>query len=156
MVSFEVLAIILSVLGLATSLFYYARVLENQNKTRQTQLFLQFYNRLTDKQFYEEFRKIRDQEWDDIDDYIEKYGIGPTLFDIYLEGVGLLVKRGQIDIQLVDDLMSSLVIRHWRSHGEVMIGLRKKQNMPQIAEWTEYLYYEIMKIAEKQHPELDT
>jgi len=148
MVSFEFLAIVLSVLGLAVSLVYYARVLENQNKTRQTQLFLQFYNRLTDKQFYEEFRKVRDQEWEDLDDYIESYGIGPTLFDIYLEGVGLLVKRGQIDIQLVDDLMSSLVIGYWRSHGDLMLGMRKRQNMPQIAEWTEYLYNEIMNIAE--------
>lgn len=154
MASFEFLAIILTVLGLTASLFYYARVLENQNKTRQTQLFLQFYNRLTDKQFYEEYKKINAREWNDVDDYIEKYGYGPTLFDIYLEGVGLLVKRGLIDIQFVDDLMSSLVIQYWRSHGEVLLGMREKQKMPQAGEWTEYLYYEIMKIAEKQHPEL--
>lgn len=147
MASFEFLAIILTVLGLTASIIYYARVLGNQNKTRQTQLFIQLYNRLTDNQFYEEYRKLREQEWTDLDDYIEKYGFGPSLFDIYLEGVGLLVKRGLIDIHLVDDLMSSLVIGYWRSHGEIMLGMRKRRNLPQIAEWTEYLYNEIIKTS---------
>jgi hypothetical protein len=154
MASFEFLAIVLSLLGLTASLIYYARVLDNQNKTRQTQLFLQFYNRLTDKQFYEDYKKLRDQEWTDYSDYITKYGLGPTLFDIYLEGVGLLVKRGQIDIHLVDDLMSSLIIDYWRSHSRIMLEQRRRQNIPQIAEWTEYLYNEIMKITEDEHPEL--
>jgi hypothetical protein len=154
MASFEFLAIVLSVLGLTASLIYYARVLENQNKTRQTQLFLQFYNRLTDKQFFEEFKNTLAQEWTDFDDYLNKYGYGPTLFDIYLEGVGLLVKRNQIDIKMVDDLMSSLVINYWRSHGEIMLEMRKRRNMPQIAEWTEYLYNEIMNEAINQHPEI--
>ena len=147
MASFEFLAIILTVLGLTASIIYYARVLGNQNKTRQTQLFIQFYNRLTDRQFYEEYRKLREQEWTDLDDYLEKYGLGPSLFDIYLEGVGLLVKRGLIDIHLVDDLMSSLVIGYWRSHGEIMLGMRQRQDLPQIAEWTEYLYNEIIKTS---------
>ena len=154
MVAIEQILYIIPVLALAASIAYYAMVIRNQNKTRQTQLFLQFYNRLTDKQFFEEFKKVLNQEWRDLDDYIEKYGYGPTLFDIYLEGVGLLVKRGEIDISLVDDLMSSLVINYWNSHGALMLEMRKRRNLPPIAEWTEYLYNEIMKVAKEQHPEL--
>jgi hypothetical protein len=156
MVQIEYLPIVLTGIGIIVSILYYTSVLRNQNKTRQTQLFLQFYNRLTDKQFFTEFKNTLDQEWTDFDDYLEKYGYGPTLFDIYLEGVGLLVKRNQIDISLVDDLMSSLVITYWRSHGAVMLEMRKRRKMPQIAEWTEYLYNEIMKVSEKQHSELAT
>ncbi|TFH14082.1 hypothetical protein E4H04_10865, partial [Candidatus Bathyarchaeota archaeon] len=104
MVQIEYLPIVLTGIGIIVSILYYTSVLRNQNKTRQTQLFLQFYNRLTDKQFFTEFKNTLDQEWTDFDDYLEKYGYGPTLFDIYLEGVGLLVKRNQIDISLVDDL----------------------------------------------------
>jgi hypothetical protein len=156
MVSLEVIAILLSGISISASLFYYATILQNANKTRQIQLFMQFYSKLTDKQFYDEFMTLRTQEWIDFDDYLEKYGYGPTLFDIYLEGVGLLVKRNQIDISMVDDLMSSLIINYWRTHGEIMLEMRKRRNMPQVAEWTEFLYNEIMKVAESQHPELAT
>ena len=152
----ESIPYVLTGIGIIVSILYYASVLRNQNKTRQTQLFLQFYNKLTDKQFYDEFIKVRNWEWRDYDDAIEKYGYGPTLFDLYLEGVGLLVKRGEIDISLVDDLMSSLIINYWNSHGPLMLEMRNRRNMPQVAEWTEYLYNEIMKVASKQHPELAT
>ena len=156
MTSFDQVVLVVPMLALAASITYYAMILRNQNKTLQTQLFLQFYNKLTDKQFYEEFKETRDQKWSDYDDYIEKYGHGPTLFDLFLEGVGLLVKRGQIDITFVDDLMSSLVINYWHSHGSIMLEMRKRRKMPQVAEWTEYLYHEIMKVVSKQHPELAT
>ena len=154
MVILEQVIFVVPVLALAASITYYAMAIRNQNKTRQTQLFLQLYNRLTDKQFYDEYIKEREQEWTDLDDYIEKYGVGPSLFSLYLEGVGLMVKNGQIDIQLVDDLMSSLVIGYWRSHGELNLEMRKRMNLPQIAEWTEYLYNEIIKVAKHEHPEL--
>ena len=70
----EFLPLVLTGLGLTASIVYYASVLRNQNKTRQTQLFLQFYNRLTDKQFFEEYKNLLNQEWDDFDDNLEKYG----------------------------------------------------------------------------------
>ena len=150
----DYLPLVLTGIGIIVAIVYYTLTLRNQIKQRQTQFFLQFYNRLTEKSFYDEFMKVRDQEWEDYEDYVAKYGYGPTLFGLYLEGVGLLVKRGEIDIELVDDLMSSLVISFWRSHGPVMLEMRKKRNLPQISEYTEYLYNEIMKVASKQHPEL--
>jgi hypothetical protein len=156
MVAFEQVLYVIPVLALAASISYYAMVLRNQNKTRQTQFFLQFYSRLTDKAFYDEFIRVRDQKWGDYEDYVEKYGYGPTLFGLFIEGVGLLVKRGEIDVELVDDLMSSLVIGFWRSHGPVMLEMRKRRGLPQISEYTEFLYNEIMKVASKQHPELAT
>ena len=147
MVSLEVLAILLSGIGISASLFYYSNVLRNANKTRQMQLFMQFYSKLTDKQFYTEFMKLRAQTWTDLDDYIEKYGSGPELFSIFLEGIGLLVKRKEIDIELVDDLMSSLILGHWDARGELILGLRERLGKPQVGEWTEYLVKEIKRVA---------
>jgi hypothetical protein len=57
MVSFEFLAIILSVLGLSASIIYYASILRNANKTqqlqletRQAQMFMQLYDRFNQKE----------------------------------------------------------------------------------------------------------
>jgi len=44
------------------TLRYTRRKLELQLETRQTQLFMQIYGRLTDSYLYEEYMKIRDQQ----------------------------------------------------------------------------------------------
>ena len=44
MVSIDVFAFVLTGLGLAASILYYANMLANANKTRKAQLFLNIYN----------------------------------------------------------------------------------------------------------------
>jgi hypothetical protein len=147
-------SIVLTGIGIIVAIVYYAQVLRNQNKTRQMQLFMQFYSRYTDKNFHDEYLRIRSQTWDDLDDYIEKYGVGPNLLDVFLEGIGLLVNRREIDIEFVDDLMSGTVMGYWASHGQLILELRERMGVPQIGEWTEYLFHEIQRVAFEQHPEL--
>ena len=161
-VTLQTLLTYLTLISVPVGVFYHIMTLRNtrrnqelQLETRQTQLFMQIYGRLTDSYLYEEYMKIRDQEWDDLEDYIEKYGVGPNVFDIYLEGVGVLVKRKQIDIRLVDDIMSSIVLGYWESHGSMILEMRENRGLPQIGEWTEYLVNEIQKVSSKEHPELN-
>ena len=154
MASFEFLALILTGLGLTASIVYYANILRNANKTQQMQLFMQFYSKLTDHNFHDEHTRIRNRTWNDLDDYVEKYGTGPNLLDVYLEGIGLLVKRKEIDIQFVDDLMSGIILDYWGSHREIILAFRERIGQPQIGEWTEFLAGEIQRVAIKEHPEL--
>ena len=114
MASFEFLAIILTGLGLTASIVYYARVIGNQNKTqelqletRQTQLFMQIYNRWTDPLFNENYFDLMDREWEDFDDWMKRYGdqvkirASNRAIDQYFESIGVLVYRGLIDIALL-------------------------------------------------------
>jgi hypothetical protein len=102
-----------------------------------------------------------DTEWKDFEEFLE---LGKDLefqrtFRIlagYFEGVGVLVKRGFLDPALIDDLMSSDIIRYWEKIESTVIELRKHHNIPQSAEHQEYLYNKIRRIAEEQHPELKT
>jgi hypothetical protein len=64
------------------------------------------------------------------------------------------VKRGLVDVALVDDLMSGHVVASWQRFGPIIIESRKIMNWPQNGEWWEYLYHEVNEIMEKQHPEL--
>ena len=68
MVQIENLPLVLTGLGLTASVLYYTMVLRNANKTRQMQLFMQFYSKLTDLNFHNEHTKIRNQSWTDLDD----------------------------------------------------------------------------------------
>ena len=65
MASFEFIAVIVSVLGLAASITYYAIVLKNQNETRQAQLFMNLYETARSQEFRRQYYALTmQQKWD--------------------------------------------------------------------------------------------
>jgi hypothetical protein len=64
------------------------------------------------------------------------------------------VKRGFIDVAIVDDLMSGQVVSFWEKFRAIYVESRRRRNWPQLAEWVEYLYREVKGIMERQHPEI--
>ena len=133
-----------------------------QLETRQAQLFMQVYNRWSDRELTRMQMEFQTWEWDDYDDWVEKYesnldakSLRATI-GMFYEGVGVLIKRGLIDAALVDDLMSTPILSYWRKFEPVIKEARERSGYPQRAEYQEYLYNQILAIAEKQHPELKT
>jgi hypothetical protein len=133
-------------------------------ETRQAQLFMQIYSRFSDKDFVEAFNQVLYEDppvYKNLDEYEKKYSKMNPEYDrkvsqiaAMLEGVGVLVYRGLIDVSYVDDLFSSVVIQFWELFGPVYKEWRVKYNQPQIEEWLEYLYNRVRAVAEVQHPEL--
>jgi hypothetical protein len=135
---------------------------EQALETRQAQLFMQIYSKFTEENWTRAFFETQARQWQDTDDYIEKYDenvesrIKWATLANYYEGVGVLVKRGLIDVSLVDDLMSGGIMRFWEKFEYVIKETRKRYNFPQRAEYVEYLYNQIKTVVEEQHPELKT
>jgi hypothetical protein len=133
--------------------FYYAVTLRNAAKARQTELFMKLYERWYDESFQQHWMEvIYKWQWADYDDYERKYMSGniqafASGFSVlaYFEGIGVLVKRKLIDIDLVDDLMSTSILWYWEKTGSMVIESRKRSNRPQLLEWSEYLYNELVK-----------
>ena len=122
MASFEFLAVILSVLGLSVSIIYYANVMQNANKTqkmqletRQIQLVMQLYETYCSQDFRKRHSIMINQKWEDYDDFMTKYDsennveawAGWLSIGAYFNGIGVLVRRGKIDIALVDELLAA-------------------------------------------------
>jgi hypothetical protein len=166
---------IVGVIGTLTAAFIAVRSYVNANKraeearareleTRQAQLFMQIYNRFSDKDFVEAVNNVVYENppiYKNFDEYHAKYIENNPEYDrmvkqiIYtLEGAGVLVNRGLIDVSYVDDLFSSIVIGFWESIKPAIVEARTRFNTPQIDEWLEYLYERVKDVAEKQHPEL--
>jgi hypothetical protein len=129
---------------------------ENALETRQTQLFMNIYQTFQNKDFQQDYLEtIYERHWEDYEDFMTKYGTGSgsevsvrmSIFNLenFFEGLGVLVYRNQIDISLIDDLMRSYVVNFWEKWRTVAFGARDDMN-PFVAEWTEYLYNELMKI----------
>ena len=149
----------LSLISIPVGVFYHIMTLRNQSRTRQAQLFMQIYNHWTGTEFNQNYIEVINRNWEDYDDYYEKYGairesVKRRTIGLYFEGIGMLVHRKLIDVSLVDDMMSSFLIGFWEKYGPVTKIDRERLNTPQMLEWTESLYNEVRKVAEQQHPEL--
>ena len=80
MASFEFLAIILTGLGLTASIFYYAMVLRNTNKSRLRDVIFQ-RAQVYSSYYTESFAATRNMtDWDTVEEFKAKYGISVNLF----------------------------------------------------------------------------
>ncbi len=163
MASFEFLAVILTGLGLIVSILYYTTVLQNANKTRQTQLLMNLYETYRSPIFRKQTDDVMHRmEWDNYEDFLTKYAANTnseertSWFSVatFYEGLGVLVKRKLIDLSIVEDLLGLSIQRAWERIGPIETRSRKQMNSPRLFNDFEFLYNELMKYYAK-HPELE-
>jgi len=166
-ITFQTVFQFLQTASIMVGITYYVLTLRNQRRnqeetleTRQAQLFMQIMNQFNTPERQKAHVEIMSWEWKDPEDFYER--IWPDeekrakfmYFGWLLEGVGILVHKKLINVDLIDDLISAVVISYWERYRPVEVFTREKYNMPQNAEWLEYLYNEVVKVATDQHPEL--
>ncbi len=148
MASFEFLAIILTGLGLSVSIIYYANVLQNANKTRQTQLFMNLYQTVVTENFNQNLIEMLGAEWTDYQDYLNKYGPidNPKMaakrfstWQVY-NGIGFLLMENFIELEKVWQLFGgqgpNMMWRKWES---IILGIREGIDSPSYMLGFEYL-----------------
>ena len=166
MVQIEYLPIVLTGIGLIVSILYYTLTLQNSNKTqkqqletRQLQLFMQIFQRYQDPEFHRnaEHKMLMEWQWDDYEDFHNKYGRNGdpeswAIFDTtltWLDGIGILVKRGHLDPELVNETLFLLIEKGWEKYSPIIQETRKEFNSPQIWINFEYLYNAIKPLNEE-------
>jgi hypothetical protein len=155
--------------GIIVGVAYYIMNIQNnqrnqqlQLETRQAQLFMPIYSTYHNDEYLKAWSEIMKWKYEDYDDYMAKYSseANPEAYIMYrkvfgyLEGVGVLVRRGLIDPSLVDDLMSGAIVSYWEKFEPFIVERRRRLNWPQVGEQIEYLYNQIKPIAERQRREL--
>jgi hypothetical protein len=134
---------------------------QRQNlETRQAQMFMNIYSQTTTKDFtaawnmftsanwknYEEYKKIiKDKE------FVDKF----TIIGMFYEGLGVLVRKGYLDIELVAFLLCGMTRYFWEKLIPIKDEYRAEAGYSRWFSELEYLYTELMKYLEA-HPELDT
>jgi hypothetical protein len=146
---------------MAVALVYYAMNLRNANKTqlmaqetRQASLFMQIYNQFTSERVMETSIEIMSQwEWSSFEDFQQKYGASTNPSDYskfmkiinYFEGVGILLKRGLIDVEFVSDLMGAPLMMVWEKTKPVIVGIRDFYDDLDLWDNYEYLVEQVNK-----------
>ncbi len=163
-ITYQMVLSTVQTIGIFVGIFYYIMTLRNtrrnqelQLETRQAQLFLNIYNVYSSKQFQKDREELMHlREWTDYDDFFAKYGsdVDPeakAIFDsifLWLEGLGVLVKRGLIDPELVHDLLYGFIINFWERHLPI-ISRWREQHGPKMVEDLESLYDHMNRLSEK-------
>lgn len=156
MVDIQTVSIAVASAGLFAAAIYYIIEVRHQTKVRQTDLVMRLYSTLGSKDFVEADPKIIFLEIKDLEDFMQKYKsfpkfiespeYAPYMMDVmFFEGVGILLHRKLISIDLVDDLFSGPITTAWEKTKSITEAYRKYFNQPQMAEWFEYLYNEMKK-----------
>lgn len=161
MVDYQTFSIVLTGIGLIIALTYYALQIRNQNRTRQTQLFMDIYNNhISIPNFTALLEMMWEWDWETFDDFIAKYSIlnnkeAHVKWGRYfasLEGLGILCKKGLIDPELVYDSQYLSIINIWEKFQPIIEEYRLRLNAPQMYGDPEYLYKEMIRMrAEKEH-----
>ena len=153
MVDIQTISIAIASAGVFIATIYYILQIRHQTKLRQMDLFMRLYSAFTSKELTEATLVISSLEIRSYDDFVEKYGILRAQEPVwtalhmcinYLNEVGMLLHRGFIDIESVDELFSYRIAFLWEKLKPLIEGWRKQLN-PQVAEWFEYLYNEMKK-----------
>ena len=127
-------------------------------ETRQAQLFMQIYNRWTQQDLSKSYSNIRYfYKYEDLDDHFKKvFGDLELMTQFhsimsFFEGLGMLVKKGLIDIDLVHDLLSGRLIWLWDTFGIPTVERARQQlDDPTQFDSVEYLYNEMKKREQQQ------
>ena len=135
MVDYQTISIVLTGIGMIIALTYYALQIRNQNKTRQTQMFMQLYNTRYEEKNANRFWRVMRLEWEDFDDYVEKYSVladpqEGVITDVsaefaYYDGLGILLKQNMVDRNTMYELMGLRSIMLWFKLETIVKGFRE-------------------------------
>ena len=151
-ITYQMVLSTLQTLSIMVGIGYYVLTLRNQDKARQAQLFMQLYNRFVDPEFLDHIVEPWTREWDDIDDFRQKYLEGEYPRDLvilmnFFEGFGVLLKKGLIDGDLLYEQIPTNAYTVWERYEPWAKWVREEANYPQYMRPLEYLANEMKKIA---------
>ena len=152
--SLQVLRDIVTIFGVLAGLTYYVMTVRNQNKAIQAQLLMNLYESYRSTESRRQSLEIQSWDWKSPNEFFEKYRqeVNPDAWALweakasFFNGIGILLKKGLIDIELLDELLTSSVNRHWNIMGMGVILTEWRKMLPERKleeEWKydpDYLY----------------
>ncbi len=154
MVELSVVRDLVAIFGVIAGFSYYVLVVRNAQRTREmaleaqkTQIFLQIYGTIT-PELIDKVQEMNTWNWTDYDDFMVKYGDRWSDVESVLQrynGMGLLAKRNQVDLDHIYKLLILPIQGLWRNYEDIIQHRRELFEIPELYEGVEYLYNEMMK-----------
>jgi hypothetical protein len=155
LVDIQTFSIAIASVSVVAGVIYYALQMRHQTKVRQTDLIMRLRSAWRSRELRDSFVVVMNLESKDYSDYAKKYplweGVGaPEVRAVgetctFFDDIGILLRRGLIDIGMVDDLFGFWIKVAWEKVKPLIEGRRKDLNQPTIYKFFEYVYDEMKK-----------
>jgi hypothetical protein len=131
----------------------------NADKARQATLFMGIYEAYYSNDFRDSDYALFNVEMKNMDDWnrlVKDREMWNAFVqeNLYLTGIGVLVRQNLIDIHLVTLLLSESVFWYWEKYRDGIMEVRKGTDYPRLGVEVEYLYNRISDYA-REHPQLE-
>jgi len=155
----ESIPYVLTGIGIIVSILYYTSVLRNANKTRQTQLFMQLFDRMASEENRLRSLQILQLDFTGYDDFEEKYNmennseVVSKVLHVWneLNGMGFLLRKGLVDIETVNHLAGHIVKPQWNKWKRYVAEARINEKEYDFLDDFECLAKEIIKCQETKN-----
>jgi hypothetical protein len=157
MVDVQTISVALASAGVLAASIYYIWQIRHQTKLRQTDIIVRLFSTYMSDEFRDALAKVWNLKFENYEDYVKKYGFMWTSEDpvpktvskvcVFFNGIGVLVRRGLVDVDIVDDLLGTE--RTWQRLKPIIEGIKKQHNWPEYFKDFEYLYNEVKKRDQK-------
>ena len=155
---------VVTIIGVLVAFSYYLMTLRNQNMQRNAQLFMEYHDKISSDPLKTKQWEVMSWEWEDFKDFEAKYGELPDITTIfsdpknpivnlvdvlgYYEGLGVLMSRNHLDIELISRLGGYLTWL-WEKYEAIIYEWRRQAKWPYL--WVEYedLYLKVREYRER-------
>ena len=153
MVDITEISAVVAAAGVMIGVVYYILEMRHQTKVRQTDLVMRLYSTFCSKEFQDAWTRIESTEFKNYDEYVKKCGLGDyAQCATFFEGIGVLLQKKLIDINLVDALFSVPLKHMYERMKPIIEGNREQFHDQRVFENFEYVYNEMQKREQKFQP----
>ena len=145
--SVATVSVIIAAASVIAASFFYSFQIRNQTRVRKADLVMRLYATFDSLDFQEAFHRVYWAEFHDYDSLVEILGgrhVGTYLFTFF-DQVGVLLRRGLIDSELVDALLGNSARQLWEKVTPVVEEARTRSGDARLYEHFEYLIGELTK-----------
>lgn len=159
MVDFEAISLFIAAAAVVFGVIIGLATIRSEAGTRRAQLFLEFHNKAYDKQFVKDLLEVTSGwTWKDTEEFFKKYGPETNSGDFalfvsvgsYFDGMGLLLRRGLIDVNVIPELMATAIMDFWEKTRHMAREFGELTRRPRTFDSIEYLYQEVRRRDEKR------
>jgi hypothetical protein len=150
MVDVQTVSIVIASASIVAGILYYLLDIRNQSKIRQTSMVMIIFSKFGSKGFQAAWQEVMNRDFKNYDDYVKEHGLAEVWeVAMLFEGLGTLVHRRLVNIDVVDDLQSGPIKSTWEKMKPIIEGYREHSHEPQFCEWFEYLHDELEKKGQR-------
>ena len=161
MVDITEISTIVAAAGVLAGVVYYILAMRHQTRIRNTDLIVRInpWFNISPKELLENANILLALDYKDYDDFVKKYGSlysgKPVANSVRLllnwgDGIGMLLKRNLVDIDIVVDSYGGIVPAFYEKVKPLVEGYRKDTRNPHHYERLEHLYNEVKKREQRK------